>query len=205
MFTGIVQGTASIQVLEKSEGLLSYALELNEAQRKDLSIGASVSVDGCCQTVVRIEGNFVYFQAIQETLKRTTLGTYTIGQFVNIERSARFGDEIGGHVLSGHIFGTASLQKIEKPNSATVILHIKCPREWMSFIFEKGYIAIDGASLTVVDVSSEGMFTVHLIPETLRRTTIAQKKENSLLNIEIDSLTQTVVQTVKQFLQLVPK
>lgn len=201
MFTGIVQSTAPLRFLDTQNGILSYALEFTPALLEGLLTGASVSVDGCCQTVVKIEGSFVYFQAIPETLKRTTMGTYKLGQAVNIERSAKFGDEIGGHFLSGHVFGTAQLHKIERVSSETVIFTLKCAPEWMSYIFEKGFIAVDGASLTVVDVFPEGIFTVHLIPETLIRTTFKDKKEGSLFNIEIDSQTQIIVKTVERVLR----
>jgi riboflavin synthase len=149
---------------------------------------------------VKIEERLVYFQAIQETLHRTSLHSYDKGQRVHVERSARFGDEIGGHILSGHIHGAATLEKIEKPDGANVIFHIRCPQKWMSYIFEKGYIAVDGASLTVVDVFPEGLFTVHLIPETLSRTTFVNKKQGSLLNIELDSTTMSIVKTVERIL-----
>jgi len=200
MFTGIVQGTAPIKSLEANNRILRYSVELPASLLDGIQLGASVSIDGCCQTVVKVEGSDLYFQAISETLKRTTMASYKLGQEVNIERSARFGDEIGGHILSGHVMGTASLHKVERVASENVIFSLKCDSKWMSYIFEKGFIAVDGASLTVVDVFEEGMFTVHLIPETLKRTTFKHKTVGSLFNIEIDSQTQAIVQTVERLL-----
>ena len=202
MFTGIVQSTAHVRTLQHEGSVLRYSLEFCPEFLSGLALGASVSVDGCCQTVVKIEGSCVFFQAIPETLKRTQLSTYEIGQKVNVERSARFGDEIGGHILSGHVFGTAKLAKLEMNEaSSTAVLYLTCPKEWMAYIFEKGFIALDGVSLTVVDIFAEGGFTVHLIPETLSRTTFGEKKEGAFVNVEIDSFTQTVVHTVERVLK----
>jgi riboflavin synthase len=200
MFTGIVQSTAPIKSLDFKDGILSYSLEFEPSMLNGLAIGTSVSIDGCCQTLVKADSSLVYFQAIPETLRRTSMGDYRIGQKVNIERSAHFGDEIGGHILSGHILGKASLHKIERPSASTAIFHLKCPSEWMAYIFEKGFIALDGASLTVVDVFQDGLFTVHLIPETLSRTTFGNKNEGDFFNVEIDSFTQSIVQTVERVL-----
>ncbi|MCH9627660.1 MAG: Riboflavin synthase [Chlamydiales bacterium] len=189
MFTGIIQtiGTV-IEVIQKKD-LLSYALDF---PHDHLQLGASVSVDGVCQTVVHMEGGYVWFDAIAETLKRTTLETLTVGQKVNIERAAKIGDEIGGHLLSGHIYGTARLHQVEGN-----IYTFECPTDCMKYLFSKGFIAIDGISLTLVQVE-ENFFTVHLIPETLKRTTLATKKVNERINLELDSLTQAVVETVER-------
>ncbi len=201
MFTGIVQGTAVIKNLDLKEGVLTYALQMDEKLLTGLQTGASVSVDGCCQTLVRIEDSLAYFQAIPETLRLTHLSSYTLGQIVNIERSARFGDEIGGHILSGHILGTAKLHSLDRSLPGQLTFQLQCPQEWMAYIFPKGYIALDGASLTVGDVLPDGFFKVHLIPETLMRTTFSNKKEGSLFNVEIDSDTFRIVQTVQRMLK----
>lgn len=193
MFTGIVQKLLPITQIISGDHLLKYAVALED--QAGLQIGASIAIDGVCQTVVRIDGSDVWFDAIPETLEKTTLKTLTIGQLVNVERAARFGDEIGGHILSGHIFGTAQLVRIHQ-NQFT----IQCPPEWIKYFFKKGYVAIDGVSLTIVDVDQEGYFTVHLIPETLGRTTLGFKKCGASVNIEIDSQTQVIVETVEQIL-----
>lgn len=189
MFTGIIRAIGEVAELKKKEGLLQYAVSF---PHKDLECGASVSIDGVCQTVVKIENGQVWFDAIDETLKRTTFDSLHIGQKVNIERSAKIGDEIGGHLLSGHIYGTALLSHIEG-NIYTFTL----PPDWMKYLFSKGYIAIDGISLTLVDVE-KGKFTVHLIPETLQRTTLGTKRPGDRVNIEFDALTQAAVETVER-------
>jgi riboflavin synthase len=197
MFTGIIQAIGTIIHLQMSGSILKYAVQFPSEMLPGLRLGASVSVGGICQTVIQIDGDLVWFEAISETLERTTLKALQKGQTVNLERSARLGDEIGGHLLSGHIYGEALVSAIEKN-----IYHIRCPLEWMKYFFAKGFIAIDGISLTVVEVyKSKGIFTVHLIPETLSRTTLSQKKVGDKVNIEIDTVTQTTVETVFQILQ----
>lgn len=191
MFTGIVHAIGEVVELKKKEGLLQYAVAF---PHEKLELGASVSIDGVCQTVVNMENDKVWFDAIEETLQRTTLGNLEAGRKVNIERAAKIGDEIGGHLLSGHIYGTARLARIEGNIYAFAI-----PREWMKYVFAKGFIAIDGISLTLVDVK-EAEFTVHLIPETLKRTTLGAKKPGDRVNLEFDALTQAAVETVERII-----
>ena len=134
---------------------------------------------------------------IGETLQRTTLKQLGKGDFVNIERAARFGDEIGGHLLSGHIMGTAHIESIER-TAHNCVMWLRCSLEWGKYLFSKGYIALNGASLTLVDVEkATGLFSVHLIPETLRQTTLGAKKAGDLVNIEIDAQTQAIVETIE--------
>jgi len=189
MFTGIVRAIGEVVEMKKKGELLQYALAF---PHENLELGASVSIDGVCQTVVKIEDGKVWFDAIGETIKRTTFDTMEVEQKVNIERSAKIGDEIGGHLLSGHIYGTATLSQTDGN-----VYTFKLPTEWMKYLFSKGYIAIDGISLTLVDVE-EGLFTVHLIPETLQRTTLGKKEVGERVNIEFDSLTQAAVETVER-------
>lgn len=200
MFTGIIQELATVADCRGDGNLLKYSVTLPSHQIEGLSLGASISIDGACQTVVAIEHQNVWFDAIPETLAKTTLKHLQKGQKVNIERAARFGDEIGGHILSGHIFGTARISRIASTGDAAEI-YFNCPESWTKYLFSKGYVAIDGISLTLVDVSPAGQFCVHLIPETLRRTTLGSKREGNLVNIEIDANTQAIVDTVERILK----
>ncbi|MBS0286191.1 MAG: riboflavin synthase subunit alpha [Proteobacteria bacterium] len=200
MFTGIVQTKVKVSFVEQTPSFTRYALSLPTALLADLKIGASVSVNGACQTVVAIKGNDVYFDAIAQTLRCTTIPSYRVGTWVNIERSAKFGDEIGGHMLSGHILGKATISNITTASQGEHILTISCPQEWMKYIFYKGYIAVNGVSLTVQEVDAKGHFSVHLIPETLRITTFDTAQEGEEVNIEIDSQTQAIVDTVQRVL-----
>lgn len=204
MFVGIVQGLALVEKVERLPGLIRFSITTKAKWQVDLKKGASIAIDGVCLTVTRLDSGSVFFDVINETLERTTLKFLTEGQQVNFERSAKFGTEIGGHVLSGHIFGTAEISKIETFNNNHIV-HFSCPAEWMKYILRKGYVAIDGASLTVVDVDPKGTFTVHLIPETLSITTLGFKKDQDLVNVEIDSHTQAIVETVERILATLPR
>ncbi|WP_328184982.1 riboflavin synthase subunit alpha [Marinobacter sp. OP 3.4] len=194
MFTGIVQGIATIESLDARPGLTTFAIDFPEGTVDGVTIGASVSIDGTCMTVTAQEGNRLWFDAMQETLQLTTLGRLTPGSRVNFERAARIGDEIGGHLLSGHVHTTARVVGREQPeNNCTLTFEV--PEAWRKYLFAKGYIAVNGASLTIGDVE-DGHFNVHLIPETLRATTFADVQVGDEVNIEVDSQTQTIVDTL---------
>lgn len=200
MFTGIVQAQVEVKELEKKPDLFHIALELPSSLRENIELGASIALDGVCLTVTSEEDGLVTFDAMGTTLSLTTLGNLEIGSKVNVERAARFGDEIGGHLLSGHILGTCEIAHIETSENNQKNT-FRCPTEWMKYILPKGYIALDGASLTIVDTTpSQGTFTVSFIPETLERTTFGWKEVGDRVNLEIDSQTQTVVDTVERVL-----
>ncbi len=193
MYTGIVSGTAPVIAVADGEGIRALTIDL-DGFSEGLQIGASVALDGVCMTVVSMAGTEVRFDAIEETLGRTTLGMATQGHRVNVERSLRMGDELGGHILSGHVMMTAKIiGRIERGESLDLL--IENPIEARPYILEKGFIAIDGMSLTIGEVSDES-FALHIIPETLRITTIGDKEVGDGVNIEIDSRTQAVVETV---------
>ncbi|MEZ5315036.1 MAG: riboflavin synthase subunit alpha [Chlamydiales bacterium] len=191
MFTGIIHKIGKVVDVKKNDQLMQYALVF---PYQELTIGASISVDGVCQTVAKIQDKKIWFDAIEETIKCTTLNSLEIGQTVNIERAAKMGDEIGGHMLSGHIYGTTQLVKIEKN-----VYTFKLPKAWKKYLFVKGYVAINGISLTLAALYQEE-FNVHLIPTTLAFTTLREKQPGDLLNIEFDFFTQTTVETVERIL-----
>lgn len=193
MFTGIVQGTGTIISIDKKGTSSTISIDLGELS-SHLSLGSSVSIDGVCMTVTSQKDTIVFFDAIQETLSRTTLGQAVEGDVVNLERALKMGDELGGHLLSGHIMCKSSVVS-RKNNGEGVDLEISVNDQLKPYIMEKGYIAIDGISLTIGKVN-QNTFNLHLIPETLERTTINSKIEGSLVNIEIDSITQAIVSTV---------
>lgn len=194
MFTGIVQGIAVIEEVVAATGLSTFAIRLPDNRAEGVNIGASVAINGTCLTVTRQVGTTLFFDAMQETLSLTTLGSLKPGDTINFERAARIGDEIGGHLLSGHIHTTASTVEIVRPEN-NVTIWFEVPNQWTRYIFPKGYIAINGASLTIGEVVGD-RFSVHLIPETLRATTFGTISEGMLVNIEIDSQTQTIVDTL---------
>ena len=200
MFTGIVQGVARVERIEDRSGLRTLRLSFPGGFDSGLQIGASVSVDGVCLTATALHDNAADFDVMQQTLALTTLGALKQGSSVNAERAAKQGAEVGGHVLSGHIDFQATIAQVREPENNRV-LRIAVPAPWMRYVFAKGYIAINGASLTVAEAQREvgdaGWFEVGLIPETLRITTFASMRESAALNIEIERQTQVIVDTVR--------
>jgi riboflavin synthase len=200
MFTGIVQGVARVERIEDRSGLRTLRLSLPQGFDNGLQIGASVSADGVCLTATALHDNAADFDVMQQTLSLTTLGALKQGSVVNAERAAKQGAEVGGHVLSGHIDFKATITSIRTPENNRV-LRIAVPAPWMRYVFAKGYIAVNGASLTVAEAQREtddaGWFEVWLIPETLRMTTFGDKREGDALNIEIERQTQVIVDTVR--------
>lgn len=201
MFTGIVQGIARIASITDKPGLRTFTLDFPDGFCEGLEIGASVAVDGVCLTVTSLHDQHrAEFDVMQQSLAITTLGEYAQDGRINVERAAKDGAEIGGHPLSGHIDFKATIAQIRELENNYVI-RIAVPQEWLRYIFAKGYIAINGASLTVAEVNrQEGWFEVWLIPETLRMTVFAEKKTGATLNIEIERATQVVVDTVRNML-----
>ena len=198
MFTGIVAGTGTICEMSGEE-VVRIVIDFESVTTDNLETGASVSIDGTCLTVVEINSPKISFDVIPETLQKTTLGTKSSGSAVNLERALKMGDELGGHLLSGHILGMGEItERVE--GKENLDLRISCPSHIMKFVQEKGYIAIDGISLTIGNVD-ETSFSLHLIPETLVLTTIGGKQIGDKVNIEVDSMTQTIVTTVERILE----
>ena len=192
MFTGIVQGTGCIQSVQR-DAVVTIEVEIPSTE--GLAVGGSVSIDGVCLTATSVNDT-VTFDIIEDTLERTTLGSLSPGVNVNVERALKFGDELGGHLLSGHIMGVAEIVAVENQDYT-----IQCPPELSEYIQEKGYIAVDGISLTIGKTSGKGGFDVHIIPETLRLTTLGGKGVGDQVNIEIDAMTQAVVETTKRLME----
>jgi len=205
MFTGIIQGIATVSTVIDRPGLRSYTLQFPPGFADGLQIGASVAVDGVCLTVTTLLGDdAAAFDVMQQSLALTTLAGLLPGSRINAERAARDGAEIGGHPLSGHIDFMARVVQVRRPENNHV-LRFAVPAPWMRYVFAKGYIAVNGASLTVAEAGREagggGWFEVWLIPETLRLTTFADKAEGSAVNIEIERQTQVFVDTVRDAIE----
>lgn len=198
MFTGIVQGMAEVVSIEKKESFQTHTIKMPAGLADGLIVGASVAHNGCCLTVTQIKKQTVTFDLMQATLKHTNLGELAVGDYVNIERAAKFGDEIGGHSMSGHISLTASIDEvIDTANNRTIWFNL--PEESMKYVLAKGYIGIDGCSLTIGEVDKT-RFSVHLIPETLNRTLFGSRVKGERVNIEFDPQTQAIVDTVERVL-----
>jgi riboflavin synthase len=198
LFTGITRGLFSVTQVASAPDLIDYVVDLGQLA-DGLTIGASVAVDGVCQTAVSITGSLVRFQAIRETLARTTLDTLRVGRLVSIERSRKVGDEIGGHDVAGHVIGTGTIT-VRKVDGDDVALCVSVPTPWMKYLLHKGFVALDGSSLTLGEVYPTGTFWVHLIPETLRVTGFFHRHQGDRVNVELDSHTVSIVDTVERVL-----
>ena len=199
MFTGIVQGMGRIVSVEQpAADFRTHTVELPEDMANGLQTGASVAHNGCCLTVTETDGRTARFDLMAETLDKTNLGRLKAGDLVNLERAARFGDEIGGHLMSGHITATTEILRIERTEHNTT-MHFALPAALKPYILPKGFVGLDGCSLTIGSVG-EDSFCVHLIPETLRRTLFGTRQAGDTVNLEIDPQTQAVVDTVGRIL-----
>jgi len=196
VFTGIVEGTGIISKINRKENLTTIIVKTPSNFSKGIQVGASVCVDGVCLTVTEINQDSLEFDLIIETLKVTTFGNIKEKAIVNLERSMKLGDEIGGHMISGHVFDTATIIKISEPeNNYILTLHIDSRLQ--KYIFPKGYISLSGISLTIGEVNkNKNTFTVYLIPETLRLTNLIHKSVGDSINIEIETQTRNTVDTI---------
>mgnify|MGYP003604780404 CR=1 FL=1 len=199
MFTGIVQGTAPVVAIDEKSNFRTHVVEMPNELLPELALGASVAHNGCCLTVTEVNGNRVSFDLMKETLRITNLGDIKVGDIVNLERAAKFSDEIGGHLMSCHIICTAEIAKIYTSENNRQIWFRLPSDDLMKYVLHKGFIGIDGISLTIGEVVGN-RFCVHLIPETLARTTLGKKRLGHRVNIEIDPQTQAVVDTVERVL-----
>lgn len=200
MFSGIVQGTAEITSATQRDDVLTIEVKLGENLIEDLEIGASVSVDGVCLTAVEISETTAKFDIIEETIRCTTLDMARKNTQANIERSLKFGDEIGGHNVSGHVTSVATISEVKQGVNGRT-LQLTSEEKEISYLMPKGFVAIDGISLTVGEVNrSTATFDVHLIPETITATTIGEKQVGDQVNLELDSATVAAVEAAKQML-----
>ena len=189
MFTGIVEILGVIDRVE-TEGAGKRFTVRWPGLADPLTIGESVAVNGCCLTVVVADGETFELQAGPETLLRTNLGEKCAGDRVNLERSLRLTDRLGGHFVQGHVDATASLRE-RRPEGEWDFLSFRVDPEWTSLMVPKGSIAVDGVSLTLVDVEADG-FSIMLIPHTLAVTTLGLLKPGDRVNIEADMLAKHV-------------
>ena len=198
VFTGIVEGTGLVSSVTESENLTKISVKMPSKFSDDIKIGASVCIDGVCLTVSSINGDELDFDIIMETLSVTTFSNVKTGDAVNVERSMKLGDEIGGHLLSGHVSTTATISKLETPENNHIVT-FSTDLETIKYIFPKGYIALNGVSLTVGEVDkSNQTFNVYLIPETLRLTNLGEKVVGDKINLEIETQTRNMVDTISE-------
>jgi riboflavin synthase len=199
MFTGIVQDLVSVREIVDEGDLVRLVLDM-DATANELQLGASVAVNGTCLTVTRVVRGRVHFDVITESLRTTNLGRLEVGDLVNVERSYHVGDEIGGHILSGHVTATSPLSG-RFVQGHDHVLRFNLEPKWLKYVFHKGFIGLDGASITVSSLDrADNWFEVSLIPETLSRTTLGQIEAGGLVNVEVDGQTVTTVETVERIM-----
>jgi len=200
MFTGIVQAQVQVRSVTQRQDFVRLTLQTEPTLLQQLQRGASIAVNGTCLTATDFDSaaGWVSFDVIDETLQKTNLGTLQSCDWVNFERSLKFGDEIGGHIVSGHVSATAEILQIERRHD-NCAMQLSFPADLAAFIQPKGFIAVDGASLTVGAIEGQS-FWLHLIPETLAVTTLGHKQVGDRLNLECDQQTVTIVQTVERYL-----
>lgn len=189
MFTGIIQDIGTITSARKS-GDWRFVIETQNLDVANKALGASICCSGCCLTVVEKGDNWFAVDVSQESLSKTTLKHWGEGTKINLEPSLCVGDELGGHIVSGHVDGIATLEKIETSEDSH-ILTIRIPDEYAAFVAQKGSIALNGVSLTVNTVEGSA-FTVNIIPHTWEVTTLGDLKAGDPLNFEIDMLARYI-------------
>ncbi|TMP36094.1 riboflavin synthase subunit alpha [Pseudoalteromonas rubra] len=205
MFTGIVQTQATVVSAVLRKGIMKLVLSVDSRYLEKLTHGASIAINGCCLTVTDFEVRGadvvgqVSFDVIDETLTLTNLSDLQQGTRVNFERSVTFGTELGGHVVSGHVHCQAEIEQVIQ-DADNYRIKLTLPEQWRKYILYKGFICVNGASLTVGKLE-EGGFWLHLIPETLALTNIGVVNVGDALNIEVDQQTYTTVNTVEHYLR----
>jgi riboflavin synthase len=199
MFTGIVTEQGVVSSVKSNKGYSSISIKCSKKFLKGLKKGASVSVNGVCLTSKKGSSEMLRFDVIDETLSLTNLKQIKKGTKVNLERSMTVKTEIGGHLLSGHIHCEGTISKITKVSNQTKDMLITLPSKMMKYIFYKGYIGINGCSLTIGKVNKNSFF-IHLIPETLKITNLDELSEKSKVNIEIEQSTLITVESVEKII-----
>ena len=189
MFTGIVEEVGTI-VRKERRGLFQRLSVQAKVVLEDLEIGDSVTIDGACQTVVAVDGDRFSFESVEETLRRTTLGSLNIGDRVNLERAMRWDGRLGGHLMAGHIDGTGTIVDLER-RPDNVIFTIELPETLDPYVVEKGSIGIDGISLTVASLEQRRL-SVSIIPYTFEHTILPFRKVGDRVNLEVDILAKYV-------------
>ena len=198
MFTGIVSAKGLVQKIQNNVDFATIVIKAPKGFSKNLRRGASVAVNGVCLTVKRGATDSLEFDVIAETLDKTNLKLLIKGEKINLERSMQANSEIGGHLVSGHIHGVGVVKSI-KDRGQTKDFKIQAPASLMQYLFYKGYVGLNGCSLTIGKVFKSS-FNIHLIPETIKVTNFQKMKKGDLINIEIDQTAINMVETIKKIM-----
>lgn len=195
MFTGLVEGQGILQLLTQEPDGLRLTIDPGDAfAANETALGDSISICGCCLTVVKQDGNLLDFQAGTETLSKTSLGGLAVGDRVNLERALAVGARLGGHFVQGHVDGVGTVDLIDRSGD-WVDMWFRVPPEMTRLMVPKGSIAVDGISLTLVNVEAD-RFSVALIPHTLEVTTLGRRAVGDSINLELDVLGKYVARLI---------
>ena len=190
MFTGIVQAIGAVRAVTPRGGDVEFLFGVGALDLTGVAIGDSISVSGCCLTVTRLTADSFAADASLETLQVTTLGRWQSGQRVNLEKALRAGDALGGHYVTGHVDGVASVVEV-RADARSLRMDFEVPAPLARYVARKGSVCIDGVSLTVNDVA-ENRFGVNLIPHTLEVTTLGSSRPGTQVNVEVDIIARYV-------------
>jgi len=183
MFTGIIEEIGRVDRIDSRGNHLLLRIKAPKTST-DMKVGDSININGACQTLIELKDNCFMIEAVEETLKRTTLGRLKAGDSVNLERALRLSDRWGGHLVTGHVDFVGSIKSITRKDQSSVF-EFEFPQEYQAYFVEKGSVTVDGISLTVVEVKSDS-FTVSVIPFTMTNTVLGEKKTGDMVNIETD-------------------
>lgn len=184
MFTGIIKGKAKINIVLKNETDMRIKVELGNLKTK-IGIGDSIALDGVCLTITNFEDGFSFFDLMNETLEKTNFRNLIDGYEMNVEPSIRFDSKLDGHIVYGDVDSVGEIIDIKNVGDSS-IYKIKYPKEYAKYLINKGRITLDGASLTVIDSEEDGMFSVSLIPHSLKELNIKNKNSGDVVNLEYD-------------------
>lgn len=183
MFTGLVEEKGIVKSISCKRSALRLAIAAEDVP-KELAVDDSVAVSGVCLTAISVSGNTFEVEAVEETLRKTTLGKLRTGSGVNLERALRFSDRLGGHLVQGHVDGVGTVTAV-RPQDGGSLLSVRLPTEKLKYVIPEGSVAIDGVSLTVARFEGD-VLTISLIPHTLKNTTLGQLQVGDNVNVEVD-------------------
>ncbi|WHL24760.1 MAG: riboflavin synthase subunit alpha [Candidatus Blochmannia vicinus] len=202
MFSGIIQAIVPVYEINETTNFKTYTITLPMHLLSNLKIGCSISNNGCCLTVIAIKRNLVSFNLIHETLKITNMDMLKIGDLINIERPLSYHSEIGGHLMTGHIDCTGKIKKIITSRNNKIIWFSIRNKYFQKYILKQGSIGVEGVSLTVSKILNN-YIRVCLTPYTAIKTTLGDKQIGNIINIEIDIITKSVINSVERTLSII--
>ncbi len=197
MFTGLIETTCKVKSVRPSAGGRSLTIDLGQMAR-EARAGESIAINGVCLTIARLDGTAASFDLSTETLAKSTLGTLKPSSEVNVERAIQAGDRFGGHFVQGHVDGTATIEAIDR-RSEFADIRFAAGADLLDAMVTKGSVAVDGISLTIAEIDRNS-FSVSVIPETLKRTTLGKAKVGDCVNIETDIIVKTVKRQLEKIL-----